>query len=313
MNKETLLPLVKSISRRVLGIKPNRSTGGGTIKSNYCYSVWMRHLIHLNKYKSGIPEVVAELGPGDSLGIGFCALLSGSDQLHALDIVKYWDTERNIRMFDNLVELFKNKASIPCQKEFSRVIPTLTNYEFPSEILSSDKLKDSLNEDRLQMIRNEILDINNPNNTYIRYHIPWSSPEIIEKETVDFVYSQSVLQYIEDLEFTYGAINQWLKPGGIMSHSIDLSSIGITKNWNSHWTFSDFEWNFIKKDRSFTISRHPLSKHMEEHLKNGFDILENQPTLRENPLKASQLAERYKNLSQEDLTTCNTYILSAKK
>lgn len=313
MNIQTIIPLTKSFIKQLLKVKPNHRTGGNTNNSSYCYSVWMRHLIQLNKHKQGIPKIVAELGPGDSLGIGLCALLCGSDQLHALDIVKYWDKERNIKMFEDLVIFFKNKAPVPCENKFARVIPKLETYEFPSEILTNEQQHYSLSEDRLNKIRKEILDINNPNNTFITYHIPWSSPEIIEKETVDFVCSQSVLQYIEDLDHTYNSIKKWLKPSGIMSHTIDLSSIGITKNWNSHWTFSDFEWKIIKKDRAFTISRHPFSKHLENHLTNGFQILENRKIKKASNVNRSQLANAFKDLSQEDLTTSSTYLLSVKK
>ena len=47
---------------------------GGTDSVRYCYSVWLRHLVlaYENGYKK-IPERVAELGPGDSLGIGLSA------------------------------------------------------------------------------------------------------------------------------------------------------------------------------------------------------------------------------------------------
>jgi hypothetical protein len=312
MNTETIIPLTKAVVKKLLKVKPNHSMGGGTDNSSYCYGVWMRHLVHFSRQKQSVPKIVAELGPGHSLGIGFCALLSGSDQFHALDIVKHWDSELNIKIFDELVDFFRNKASIPCENQFARVIPRLDTYKFPSEILTTEQLKFSLSEDRINAIRKEILDSKNPNNTYIRYHIPWSSPEIIENETVDFVYSQSVLQYIEDLDHTYSAIRKWLKPSGIMSHSIDLSSIGITKKWNYHWTFEEVEWKIIKEDRSFIISRHPLSAHLQKHAHYKFKILESIANTKDTHLKRSQLAKAFKGLSDEDLTTNNIYILSIK-
>ena len=74
MNKDTAIPLAKTLIRRVLRIKNPYTSGGNTLRSRYCYSVWMRHLGYWSKHKQGVPRVVAELGPGSSLGIGFCIL-----------------------------------------------------------------------------------------------------------------------------------------------------------------------------------------------------------------------------------------------
>ena len=61
---------------------------GGTVSPRYCYSVWLRHLVMasdgcLFEY----PKTVAELGPGDSIGIGLAALISGADEYYAFDVV----------------------------------------------------------------------------------------------------------------------------------------------------------------------------------------------------------------------------------
>ena len=49
-------------------------------------------------HRSGLstqPEVVAELGPGDSLGIGMAALLTGAEVYYAFDVVEYASNQRN--------------------------------------------------------------------------------------------------------------------------------------------------------------------------------------------------------------------------
>src|SRR5687767_9884078 len=73
----TYLPIVRQYACR---------GSGGTTSARYCYSVWLRHLV--KAHESGLnsnPGNVAELGPGDSLGVGIAALLSGADHYYALD------------------------------------------------------------------------------------------------------------------------------------------------------------------------------------------------------------------------------------
>ena len=78
------------------------------------YSVWLRHLVKLKEAGSkNIPKRIIELGPGDSLGVGLAALLSGSDQYTALDVHKYSDIKSNLKIFDELIELFKKREPIP--------------------------------------------------------------------------------------------------------------------------------------------------------------------------------------------------------
>ena len=51
---------------------------GGTGSARYCYSIWLRHLLlaHAGGMR-GLPSTLAELGPGDSVGVGLAALISG--------------------------------------------------------------------------------------------------------------------------------------------------------------------------------------------------------------------------------------------
>ena len=75
----------------------------GTDTARYCYSVWLRHLVMARR--SGLrqmPESAAELGPGDSLGIGLAALISGVKSYFALDVVRYANPKRNLEIFEEL-------------------------------------------------------------------------------------------------------------------------------------------------------------------------------------------------------------------
>lgn len=314
MYREKIKPILKGIIKHIPGVKSflsNRT--GGTIESRYCYSVWMRHLIHWDIFNDGIPENVLELGPGDSLGIGLASLLSGSKHLYALDVVKYWDNKRNLEIFEELIELFKSKTDIPDNVEYPMLKSSIENCNFPSGILSDKLLNETLAENRLNAIRKEIMDIDNPENSFIKYYIPWNESDIIYADTIDFIYSETVLQHVEDLDNTYRAMKKWLKPLGLMSHTIDFKSMNTIESWNGHWTFSDFEWKIVKGGKLFLINREPISKHIELHSKYGFKILINAPIKMENKLNRNQFSSKYQNLSEEDITTSVTYILSKKQ
>src|SRR5688572_23203026 len=74
---------------------------GGTTSARYCYSVWLRHLIRCQEVKlSANLNCVGELGPGDSLGIGLAALLSGANVYYAFDAKAHSGTRNNLRVLD---------------------------------------------------------------------------------------------------------------------------------------------------------------------------------------------------------------------
>jgi hypothetical protein len=103
-----------------------------------------------------IPARVAEFGPGDSLGIGLCAILAGANEYYALDVVDHANNIRNLKIFDELMALFKAKADIPDNNEFPRIKPLLNDYSFPSYIFNDSFLEENLSEERLNLIRQSL-------------------------------------------------------------------------------------------------------------------------------------------------------------
>ena len=62
-----------------------------------------------------------ELGPGNSIGVGLAALLSGADSYMAHDVVKYVNFEDQLPILDELAKLFERRASIPKEEEFPKM------------------------------------------------------------------------------------------------------------------------------------------------------------------------------------------------
>lgn len=319
MNRKKIRKLAGGVRSYFPWKSPHKETGG-TDSSRYCYSVWMRHLVIA--YKNGLtnlPNVIAELGPGDSIGVGLAGLISGVEKYYALDVLQHATIERNMKIFDELIELFAQRSNMPGNDEFPKVYPQLKSYNFPYQILTEEKLENSLNEKRIRLIRDNLSDIHKTNyDSIIRYVPSWSESEVIENCSVDMIFSQAVMEHVKDLETSYSAMFSWLKSGGIMAHQIDFKSHGIADEWNGHWSYSDLTWKLIMGKRPYLINREPLSTHIKLLNENGFKVIDVIPTkdypsdTYKDSIQRSQLANKYRNLSGEDFTTTSAYILAKK-
>jgi SAM-dependent methyltransferase len=286
---------------------------GGTISARYCYSVWLRHLVMASQ--SGLntnPKAVAELGPGDSLGIGLAALVSGCDQYFALDVVEYANLERNTKIFDELVELFRSRAPIPAGDEFSEVKPYLDDYSFPAKILDEARLDRALETSRLERIRRSITDVQSKE-SLIQYRAPWLDADVLEKASVDMVYSQAVLEHVDDLEGAYSAMYSWLRPSGYISHQIDFRCHGTARGWNGQWLYPALVWRVMRRGRPYLLNRAPHSAHIELMTANGFEVVCDKTIRNTSGYKSDELARCFRQLSEDDLTTSGAFIQAVKR
>lgn len=292
------------------GILPKGSTGG-TDRAEYCYEVWMKHLTLLHAHgMEEVPHALAELGPGDSLGIGLSALLSGVERYYAFDVVRYSNREKNLAIFEGLLKLFEARAGRP-----SLGWPDYDKYLdenlFPSDILTEQNLARSLAPERIERIRNSIID-SGSESSMITYSVPWSNDRVVERGSVDAVISHAVLEHVRDVDATYRDLAIWIKPGGMMSHQIGLVSHGVMREWNGNWAISDPLWWMIMGRRSYFLNRQPCSKHVDLLDKHGFEIIKLMKTYRADGIDRSRLAKRWKNISDDDLTCSDVYFIAKK-
>ena len=271
-------------------------------------------MLHKNGLSTN-PEVIAELGPGDSLGIGLAALISGADKYYTLDIKKYATNKNNIKVFDELVNLFIKREKIPNEAEFPYIKPFLESCEFPQHILTNKRLNEALNPIRIESIRDVLWnpDDNNKGDIRIAYFVPWYNPDIIREASVDLVYSQAVLEHVDGLINTYETLYHWLKPGGVVSNQIDFHCHGLSRVWNSHWTYSDFVWKLIRGKRIYFLNREPHSTHINLLKNFGFRVICDIKIKDASEIQRKQLASRFKNISDDDLTTSRAFIQAVKE
>lgn len=288
---------------------PNPS--GMASSARYCYAAWLTHLIHARESLFAPPQVVVEIGPGSSLGVGLAALLSGASRYYGLDVVEHATTENNLRVFDDLVPLFNRRASVPGSDEFPRFEGLLQSHNFPGGALGVDRLRAALRPERLERLRQAAAGVG----TEVSYIVPWTHTDI-EEESVDFVFSQDTMEHVEDLSAAYKAMSRFLKIRGVVSHMIAFGSHGITPEWNGHWTFGDFRWKFYRGRRLYLLNREPLSAHIRLLRENGFEIIRQVRVSlggrAGQSVSRSALARRFRHMSQDDFTCERAFIQAVK-
>jgi hypothetical protein len=263
----------------------------------YCYSVWMRHLALITRAVPNFaPKVVVELGPGDSLGLGCAALLSGADQYIGLDVVAHANPENDVKVLDELVELFEHHAPIPDGRVFPNLLPELPSYRFPNRLFADDAPRRiDLDPERLKAIREALLD----------------------RQSVDLVITQAVLQDMgheparSELAGAFQAMSRWLRKGGVMSHQINFAFPGNAE-WNHHWRYSDAAWRVVRGNRPFFENRVPLSAYLALCDENDFEVVSVKRVQQEG-LPREKVAPRFRDLSEDDFRTSSAHIVAVRR
>lgn len=275
--------------------------------------MWLKHIAFLAQNGvTELPQCVAELGPGDSLGLGLAALLSGVDCYYGLDIVAHTDREANKLVLSELVRMFQSRAPRPTRgwPDFDHL---LDERQFPSRILSEPRLAQSLNAARISRIGEAL---NAPDGLSdeltLSYRVPWDDAAVIARESVDLVISHAVLEHVADVRKTYQALYQWLKPGAFMSHQIDFRSHNLTPEWNGYRAISEPIWRVMLGKRPYLINRVPCSGHIAAMTDCGFEIVCALRHTRTDGISRSQLSSKWRDMSEDDLI-CDELFVQARK
>ena len=290
------------------GLRLLRKGTQGTDSARYCFTVWMRHMARTRSYRAGghaALGTVLELGPGDSLGTGFAALLAGAEHYWAIDAVQHADPVRDQRILDELAALFAAGDAIPDAQEFPDVKPLLPDYSFPAE-LRSRSYGASL--ERMARVLRDSEGRARP----FAYLSPEVAQRTLEPGSVDLIFSQAVLEHVDDLPAVYQRCHGWLRPGGLMSHQVDFKSHGVAREWNGHWAYPDAVWRLVRGRRRYLLNRAPCSVHLDLLRDTGFAVLAAERSRMASRLRRDQLAPRFREMSDEDLTTAGCYFLARK-
>ena len=291
-----------------------RSTGA------YCYSVWLRHLAIITRaVPTFAPKVVVELGPGDSLGLGCAALLSGAEQYIGLDVVARASAENDVKVLDELVELFEHHAPIPDGRVFPNLLPELQSYRFPTRLFTDDGARRiRIEPERLKSIREALVDRQDVlyDDVPVGYTASWG-PRTLDRQSVDLVISQAVLQDMghepakSELAGTFQAMSRWLRKGGVMSHQINFAFPG-NPEWNHHWRYSDAAWRVVRGNRPLFENRVPLSVYLALCDENDFEVVSVKRVEPEG-LPREKVAPRFRDLPEDDFRTSSAHIVAVRR
>ena len=291
-----------------------RSTGA------YCYSVWMRHLSIITKaVPSFRPRTVVELGPGDSLGLGCAALLSGAEQYVGLDLEARADPLHDVQLLDELVAMFGHRSPIPDERIFPNLLPKLSSYGFPSRLFADDGPRHiRIDQDRVETIRAALLDRRDVlyDNVPVGYVAPWG-PRTLDRQSVDLVISQASLQDMahdsdrSELAGAFAATSRWLRKGGLISHQIDFG-FPLGAEWNHHWHYPDAAWRVLRGNRPSFENRVPLSVYLQLCDEYDFQVVSVKRVERPG-LSRERAAPRFRDLPEADFSTSSAHIVAVRR
>lgn len=270
------------------------------VNAAYYYTVWMRHVCsaaHFDCWPA--PTTVLEIGPGTALGTGIAALLSGVQQYIAYDASPILSPDFDEELWAGLLTLFRER------RDFAEKDRIVLSTAFPRHLLPDDLIQQTLSAARLDRVQSSIqqrIDL-------VRYLSDFAS---LPSDSVDYLFSHSVLEHVADLATMYQAMWRCLRPGGVMTHSIDFSAHGTSPYWNGHWTVPDFVWHLMQGKRIYFINREPASTHRALLEQTGFEIRGFHCTTLASPLTRNDLAPRFRQLAESDFTTCSAFIVARK-
>ena len=147
----------------------------------------------------------------------------------------------------------------------------------------------------------------------IQYIVPWMNTDKKDLKNIDLIFSQAVMEHVDDIEFAYTEMFNWLRPGGVISHQVDFKTHEMTNEWNGHWFIGDAMWELLSHGRKYPMNRLPLSSHVEMIERAGFEIVFVKPVEKENNFKGQLPKVPNVVFTESDLVTSGALIQAIKK
>jgi SAM-dependent methyltransferase len=244
---------------------------------DYVFKVFNNHFIHSGL--SGRPGLVGlEMGPGDSVGSAVAAKAMGFSAFYLVDAGEY--ANRDVETYKEMSRICSQEGLAPPDLERAN--------SFDDILVACDAV-------------------------YLTHGL--QSYRDIPTASVDFIFSQAVLEHVRRNEFAQIAaeMRRILKPDGVASHQVDLRD-HLGGRLNNMRIASDW-WETDRMARSgFYTNRIRYSEMCATFEQAGFLVdVESAVRWKEVPIAAKQLAPEFRHLSLDDLLVSSFHVLLRRR
>ncbi len=244
-------------------------------KKNYAYRVFMGHIKFFKKNTSKF--VFLELGPGDSLISGIIASYFGAKKIYLVDNGSF--VNKRISLY---IDAIKYMNQFFPQRKFDHL----------------KSFNDILKEFNIHFLINGL-----------------ASLKKIESNSIDFIYSQAVLEHIflDEIDEIFTELNRVMKRESTSSHVVDFKDhLGSSLN---NLRFSDFFWNSkLIRESGFYTNRLRLSDYVNICKSKNFNVAICEiKKWRSYPIKKTKLHKDFKRYSKQDLLVKEARLVLSKK
>ena len=249
---------------------------GDMMNPKYSLQVFTSHLKNSNFDPKD--SIILEIGPGDSISTGIIAWSMGAKKSYLIDNGNY--ATKDILKYKKLIQILRS-----------------------SGYKKAKKLEECNNFSELLKMSNTI---------YLNKGL--NSLRKLESNSIDFCFSQAVLEHIFYNEFSsfISELYRVQKLGGLSSHQVDLKDhLGESLN-SLQFPTVIWESSLIKRSGFYTnrLRRYQLKKIFQI---SGFYILEIKLNKwKQIPIKRRWLFKYFKNIDEEELLIKEMYILCKK-
>jgi len=259
--------------------KKRKSMHSGS-NAEFVYSLWLSVLVYLseNKIKTSLSKI-GEVGNGGSLGIAFCALLTGSKEYYDFEYKGNINIPRQIELLDQILILFNEKTPI---KSYDHINIKVLDQSFPNDLIFSYEKQIEIAEKLKKDLHNNLND-----SKLIHLVKHWERASSL---SLNFVFSRAVMEHVLKPLDVYKAINKHLLPNSYMLHDIEFHSHGLTQQIDGHMRISNFWWYIIFGKRSFYNNRWRMEQHLLTIKKTGFLIKKFQEIFRTDQYSKKQIS-----------------------
>ena len=217
------------------------------------------------------------------------------------------DPASDLDALEELLELFRNQSPIPDDDEFPDAHPKLRSYAFPAELI-----REPPGRSKEERIRHALSHCDSERSC-IRYLAPYNYNDAVVAGGADVVFSQAVMEHVDDPELLHRVAWGWLRTGGIASHVIDYRCHGTSSRWNGHWAYSEAAWRLVRGGRPYLLNRMPHSTHRQLLTACHFDIVNEVRVKAASEIHPAELAPAFRGMSDDDLTTAGALLQAIKR